>query len=572
MSQASRPPGRPNDGPLSGRAEESQGGGSVKRARQRVEAELLSEQPRHIHDPTLKGTKTPVNHVPQFAAAPIDRTRSPQYQSRRQHQTAGLRGAPAENSNLPPIGAAISYPTPISQWPLQKEDGSPRKRNNSPIDQRSVRKGPPPQRPPRPSYVPSIFDASNVQEPAPSLQYHGPQRLPNNAQYPPQQQSHYWQDPYQLSSSQGSRSLGAVTSATSSNSSRPSTSSSADSIPASPVPSIPPLPPQQQLRRSANLGPPPSSRRGASSYYSQASYVAPIPEELPESVQQHSHGSFASSHVIPTSWGDGSPGCYMGEGAGDEEDEDLPEGEDGRQSRGTDHDESTGLVRQASLGQRRKPSLTTIKGNDNLEGAEPGRDRFSDWTKDGKSRPNLVGRAAIVAGAAGGTFAAGTGGLKSREQIWLDGSSNGGTGMYDESSSSSDASSIMVPKPLVLNVPANVPSSRSRSPAGSPVDPEAHQTLGGGSNDAASPLASTASGSERGVKRPPPLNLDAVREADTPSRGSTTSLPDLIKRATRLASNLDRGKTASRIGMLDMFGASDSKQLHIVPFFRGITY
>jgi hypothetical protein len=56
-------------------------------------------------------------------------------------------------------------------------------------------------------------------------------------------------------------------------------------------------------------------------------------------------------------------------------------------------------------------------------------------------------------------------------------------------------------------------------------------------------------------QRPPRLNLDMVRESE--SRGSLTSLPDLIRRATRLAANLDRGKTASRLGMLDMFSGSE---------------
>jgi hypothetical protein len=56
-------------------------------------------------------------------------------------------------------------------------------------------------------------------------------------------------------------------------------------------------------------------------------------------------------------------------------------------------------------------------------------------------------------------------------------------------------------------------------------------------------------------QRPPRLDLDTVRE--TEARGSLTSLPDLIRRATRLAANLDRGKTASRLGMLDMFSSSE---------------
>ena len=56
-------------------------------------------------------------------------------------------------------------------------------------------------------------------------------------------------------------------------------------------------------------------------------------------------------------------------------------------------------------------------------------------------------------------------------------------------------------------------------------------------------------------RRPPRLDLDMVREAE--ARGSVTSLPDLIRRATKLAANLDRGKTASRLGMLDMFSNSE---------------
>jgi hypothetical protein len=51
-----------------------------------------------------------------------------------------------------------------------------------------------------------------------------------------------------------------------------------------------------------------------------------------------------------------------------------------------------------------------------------------------------------------------------------------------------------------------------------------------------------------GGKKPPRLNMNAVRDAE--ARGSLSSLSDLIRRATKLASNLDRGKTASRCDML----------------------
>jgi hypothetical protein len=50
-------------------------------------------------------------------------------------------------------------------------------------------------------------------------------------------------------------------------------------------------------------------------------------------------------------------------------------------------------------------------------------------------------------------------------------------------------------------------------------------------------------------------DVNTIRHAG--ARGSTTSLPELIRRATRLASNLDRGKTASRLGFEDMLGAAE---------------
>ncbi|KAI3394771.1 hypothetical protein diail_2240 [Diaporthe ilicicola] len=54
------------------------------------------------------------------------------------------------------------------------------------------------------------------------------------------------------------------------------------------------------------------------------------------------------------------------------------------------------------------------------------------------------------------------------------------------------------------------------------------------------------------IRRPPRLDIDAVRDAE--ARGSLTSLPDLIRRATRLAASLDRGKRpASRLNDLDDF-------------------
>jgi hypothetical protein len=61
--------------------------------------------------------------------------------------------------------------------------------------------------------------------------------------------------------------------------------------------------------------------------------------------------------------------------------------------------------------------------------------------------------------------------------------------------------------------------------------------------------APTMSDKRPGGRRPPRLDLGAVRAAE--ARGSLTSLPDLIRRATRLATNLEHGRTASRNDLLN---------------------
>ncbi|KAF7591920.1 hypothetical protein BBP40_000891 [Aspergillus hancockii] len=58
----------------------------------------------------------------------------------------------------------------------------------------------------------------------------------------------------------------------------------------------------------------------------------------------------------------------------------------------------------------------------------------------------------------------------------------------------------------------------------------------------------TMSDKRPGGRRPPPLDMTAVRDAE--KRGSLTSLPDLIRRATKLATNLEHGRTASRNDLL----------------------
>ncbi|KAK4914818.1 hypothetical protein LTR28_013628, partial [Elasticomyces elasticus] len=130
-----------------------------------------------------------------------------------------------------------------------------------------------------------------------------------------------------------------------------------------------------------------------------------------------------------------------------------------------------------------------------------------------------------------------------------------GTGLLDPSSESDRSLREETSKEMLSPPPQQTPQARSPlAPAGLRIQ----KVSGGLEKDAG--LSSIAAerfrgpdterkgrlASRVGAKRPARLDVDAVRDAE--ARGSLTSLPDLIKRATRLASNLDRGQTASRPG------------------------
>lgn len=437
--------------------------------------------------------------------------------------------------------------SPEPQWPLASN------RDMSPRDAEPAPRGPPPQRPPRPSYVPSILDPENQRQMV-SPRQDRPQQRPLQA--PPDAPQQQWREDEYLSPSYSS-----------SGNSRPLTTSSQGSEVSS-LGSIPDFPvpiPQanvSQPRRSPNLGPPPSARRGPSSYYSQTSYVSPIVEE---SEGGRSHNSFASSTVIPAQ---GKDFYYDTENSPVDDEMPVSPSEDGRQSRAEDHTEHSNLVRKASLGKKAKPSLTTIKSGDNLR-----EERSADCTPP--RAQGVVAQAVLAAGAAGGAYAAGLGANReqhSRADSAPDSTLSSGTGLFDPSSSSNSSQeslpSFEKSKELGIgNSSPGTPISRSRSPL-SPVDSRVATVLGGlekgGAIDAntartmkAPPNRQGSLADRVGTRRPPRLNVDAVREAE--ARGSLTSLPDLIRRATRLASNLDRGKTASRLGM-DWFTDEDKKR------------
>ncbi|EPE05081.1 hypothetical protein F503_03686 [Ophiostoma piceae UAMH 11346] len=434
----------------------------------------------------------------QAAVGPISPPRAP---LQRSQEAGGLSGR------------TISRPTP-AQWPLAGPMPSP-------ADTEPYRPPPgrsePPQRPPRPSHVPSILDSSRVRDQLPTVFAYNTisqaevEERPNQGLQPP---------PNMLKGGRVSD-LSLVQPSSASSASRASTISSVGSIPDFPIPistpvAIPVPPPVAAVplpRRSINLGPPPSARRGASSFYSNASYVSPIPEESPRT---RSHASYASSAAIPGNWGSSSSLALSPEYPdGAAYYDDIPEEgressnsgyfEDGSRSGfGSPDGDEMNLVRSASIGQRGKASLVTTTP-------------FSD----------------------------GTG--------YVDGSSSSGLNIPTNKSTTGlplTADNILDAYDAATAVDPTNPSRRSSV---SPQPPFGGEGFGGSSRQYSRLSA---------IRRPPRLDIDAVRKAE--ARGSMTSLPDLIRRATRLAASLERGKRpASRIDDLSLSPSMYARNLGI---------
>ncbi|KAM0629009.1 hypothetical protein ACHAPW_007145 [Verticillium nonalfalfae] len=252
-------------------------------------------------------------------------------------------------------------------------------------------------------------------------------------------------------------------------------------------------------RRSVGLGPPPSSRRGDSSFYSNASFVSPIPEESPRS---RSHGSYASSAAIPESWGTESPEpspAYQ-----DRFFEDPITEEESFRSQDDDGDESK-LVRSASIGKRGKPAIVMNRGvgGESFMPAEPS--------------PAALRPAPTPVQGPGYPFQT-------------------GTGFLDVSSSSSGA--LPTVKATASPPPLTADAMLGAFAAASAADPADIRRA----TPSPRPFSRLSA-----IRRPPKLGLDIDSVREMEARGSMTSLPDLIKRATRLAAMMDRGnRPASR--------------------------
>jgi hypothetical protein len=231
--------------------------GSVKAARQRLQAAQMRTQ--------LPDTSKIIG-LPRRPNQLKTQNSSPSQAAERQQAAPSGR---SDKSNI-----VASSP----QWPLRNDDTA--MSGFSPIvPPRSPKRLQPPQRPERP-----ISDEYPIQQLSPTYD----QPTSADRLQPP--------SPDYETFSPTSRSSRPLT-----QSSIASEASSLGSIPDFPVPQ-PPMPSIQQTRRMPSLGPPPSSRRGPSSYYTQMSYVSPIVEESERGsdVMRSRHGSYASSNVFPS--------------------------------------------------------------------------------------------------------------------------------------------------------------------------------------------------------------------------------------------------------------------------------
>lgn len=288
------------------------------------------------------------------------------------------------------------------------------------------------------------------------------------------------------------------------------------------IPHFPAVVSAQQQRRPPPAGnnQPPPSRRVTPAYFSQtpSMQVTPIPEES----TSPRRASYASSTAIPTAW---DPNHFESSS-------------DDQQSRKTqlqqriDEYVEPGLVRQASFGRKTKPTLTTInrsKSNNSLSNAGPSTTpglppaAMSPGASGSLPRiitgagqsPLLASKPAVSSPISQPAMAAVS--SKSHERDGLDNEVRGSRSLFYKDTGG-------------FRSPSNRESGSRRA-----FDKETSTPF-----DVTTPRK----GAGRTRLKPPRLNLDSVRDAE--ARGSLTSLPDLIRRATKLAAVLERGRPSSQ--------------------------
>ncbi|KAJ5967367.1 hypothetical protein N7501_003615 [Penicillium viridicatum] len=422
----------------------------------------------------------------------------------RQMLDAGVRperASPPQQMGYPPVPRNVSHQT---QWPLPDSGLPPHPINEHP--RYLGPRGPPPRRPPHPSELPSPSIYSERDGPI-------SERSSSPSQRPPRSFSQLQPPP--LAQLRGPVN-DAPTSPTSTIDMTPRISIATEDLfrqsvasSTTSVPNMPQVPPTFRLpesglsqddprHRTAGLVAPLNARRPGRA---RQSSIPPIPEALADS--RFTKCSVASSRAIP-SWGSGPAeseilGAYL----------DM-DSDDGQRSPGLQEDD-TSLVRSASVGKRGKPTMRTILKSNPVSVVSMPSPTQEESTKNTAVRSIGMGVPASQV-------------PRIPSQL---------------RNSSTTASSESV-KGIDPEKPPFAPHYDSPSDARLEKELEAFGAL--------PHAAPTMSDKRPGGRKPPALNMHAVRDAE--ARGSLSSLSDLIRRATKLATNLDHGRTASKANNL----------------------
>ncbi|KAJ6157357.1 hypothetical protein N7470_004949 [Penicillium chermesinum] len=347
---------------------------------------------------------------------------------------------------------------------------------------------------------PSVYSERSGGTPEPNPHYPYPSRhrsfsLPGNAQ---QQSRPLTSGSHSSTSSVDLSATPRISIAADNASGNSFTSTSSTAVPSMPaIPSLQPRRPPQTRRSSGTLAPsngqPTGDRRIS---------VSPIPEER----------SSASSRgqLAPVSWGSEQAeseilGAYLDD-SGDE--------------RSVDHDNrassnEAALLRNASLGKRQKPTVRTItKSNPS-----------SEVSLVQPSPLNIQGQGQDAAAGAAVS-------MSPRDQLRENTQPSQPSPLSRASSSSQSGESYVDPaKPRIAKPTDEENRAAWEKEMGLPAP------------------APTMSDKRPGARKPPKLDLGAVRNAE--QRSSLSSMTDLIRRATKLATNLEHGRTASKGNVLD---------------------
>lgn len=205
------------------------------------------------------------------------------------------------------------------------------------------------------------------------------------------------------------------------------------------------------------------------------------------------------------------------------------------------------LLREASVGRSHKATLTKIRPRTSQDQDSPRTDVFRDselsnaGAQEQRVKPRTSFRYSLMPATAGSSS-------QSRTPSRIIEEFNPPHNALETPAKSTTSGDSNEYEPHAESSPPNEPMALRSAFAARPDTATSTMSSAASFRMGSIPTSPRQSAlSERvGTKKPSPLNLEAVKTAE--ARGSLTSLPDLIQRALKLASNLEKGRTSSRMG------------------------